>query len=288
LLSSYHGPEPETAFLRALTDEEALVRHTAVRNLTEQDPEKLLQVLGPLLYDPVKAVRIEAAARLAGPASRLMSARLKTKFDAALSEYLKATERIADFAASRHNLGNLYASLGNRDQAVLHYTKAIEIDDRFYPAKINLASIYNAQGANDKAEKLLREVLAIEPDFYETKYSLGLLLAETKKFSEAEAFLSQAAHGMPKRDRIYYNLGLVRQQLHRDEAAEEALKTAHGLAPENGDYLYALAVFYLQRHRLADAEQMALKMVALKAHSDMGKEFLGVIAKLKAASRMAH
>ncbi len=285
LLASHPGEESLSVFLEGLADEESLIRHTAVRNLPEQDPQRLVRLLGPLLYDPVKAVRIEAAARLAGVPESYMTAELKGRYESALSEYVRATERTADFAASRHNLANLYARLGDMDRAVLHYKKAIEIDDQFYPAKVNLASLYNRLGENDAAERLLREVLAIQPDFHEVEYSLGLLLAETRKYAEAEVYLAQAARGMPRRERIYYNLGLVRQHLHQDTGAEEALKTAHGLAPDNGDYLYALAVFYLQRHRLADAEQVALKMAALKTHSAMGKELLGVIEKMKAASQ---
>ena len=89
-------------------------------------------------------------------------------------------ERTADFAPSRHNLGNLYVSLGRLSEAEQHYLKAIAIDRQFYPAKVNLAMLYNGQGKKSEAERLLREVVTDHPDFYEIKYSLGLLLAEKK------------------------------------------------------------------------------------------------------------
>ncbi len=284
LWSTYPGQEITSPFLQALSDEDALVRHTAVRNLPEEDPEKLLGALGPMLYDPVKAVRIEAAARLAGIRGSAMTPAAKDRYEAALAEYIRSTERTSDFAVSRHNLGNLYTDLGDLDKAVSQYEKAIEIDDRFYPAKVNLASLCNQRGENDKAERLLREAMAVAPDMHEIKYSLGLLLAETQNYGEAETYLAAAARGMPLRDRIYYNLGLVRQHLKQDAGAEEALKTACRLLPENEDYLYALGVFYLQRNRMDESEQFAVKMAGLKTNSILGKELLEAVKKMKAAS----
>jgi tetratricopeptide (TPR) repeat protein len=98
----------------------------------------------------------------------------------ALAEYINAMQRTGDFAASRHNLGNLYADLGQTDRAIDHYRKAIAIDRLFYPAKVNLAMLYIRRGKKIPAEALLREVVEEHPDLYEIKYSLGLLLAEKK------------------------------------------------------------------------------------------------------------
>jgi tetratricopeptide (TPR) repeat protein len=284
LLSTWSDPKTESVFSKALTDEEAIVRHTAIRHFPEQNPEKLVQELGPLLYDSVKAVRIEAAARLAGLPERQMPSLLKRKFDAVFAEYVKALERTADFAPSRHNLGNLYARIGDMERAVSDYERAIRIDNSFYPAKVNLATLYNQRGENRKAETLLKEVLAQRPDLYEVDYSLGLLLAEMEKYPEAEAFLAAAARGLPKRERIFYNLALVRQHLGMDAAAELAFNAAHGLNPKNGETLYALAVFYLQRYRLAEAKQTALKLIGLETHRTMGEDLLKIIEKMGTGS----
>ena len=89
----------------------------------------------------------------------------RRQFEKALDEYLRTMERTSDFAASRHNLGNLYVNLGDPAIAEQHYLKAIAIDRQFYPAKVNLAMLYNRQGRNDAAERLLREVVTDHPDF---------------------------------------------------------------------------------------------------------------------------
>ena len=64
LLGSYPGDESNQAFELALMDEEALIRRTAVDSLNVSDPKKQTELLVAMLYDPVKAVRIEAARRL--------------------------------------------------------------------------------------------------------------------------------------------------------------------------------------------------------------------------------
>ena len=277
LLSSYGGVDSRETLERALADEEALIRQTAVRQLAASDPQADLALFGPLLYDPVKAVRIEAAQKLTAIPMEEMTSDIKIKFQSALREYVAAMERTGDFAASRHNLGNMYANLGDSETAIANYRKAIEIDRMFYPAKVNLAMLYSRIKANDQAEQLFREVVGEFPELYEIKYSLGLLLAEKKQYEEAAEYLAQAAEGLPQRARIHYNLGLLHQYLQRDQAAEIALQRAVDIDPNNLDFLYALADFYLKRNRWDDAGRIAESMVTRHPDQKIGHDILEFI-----------
>ena len=277
LLAHYPTPGSQSAFEQALVDEEALLRYTAVRHLNEPDPRKRLKRIGPLVYDPVKAVRIEAARSLVTVPANLMDLDLAKQCRKAQVEYRLAMERTADFAPSRHNLGNLYIELGETQQAVDHFLAAIAIDQQFFPAKVNLATLYNQQGDNARAEKLLREVVASQPELYDVKYSLGLLLAEMKKYQEAAVYLGDAVAGLPQRSRIHYNLGLLQQYLKRDWEAEISLVRALELEPENRDYLYALTDFYIKKQRLKEAYQIAARMVQQHPNDPMGKRMLDFI-----------
>ena len=277
LLSSYAGEESNSAFQRALTDEEALMRQTAARNLAEPDPLNRLRLVAPLLYDPVKAVRIQAAQSLTAVPLAQMPEELKEKFQMVLEEYQQAMEYAGDFAASRHNLGNMHTNLGDFEMAVEDYRKAIEIDREFYPAKVNLAMVYNQSGNNEAAERLLREVVTDHPDFYEIKYSLGLLLAETKQYEEAVKYLREAAVGMPYRTRIHYNLGLLLQQLGKDAEAEAALRSALDIEPASMDFLYALADFYVKRGKFQEARLIAEQMISEHPSSPVGTDLMKFI-----------
>jgi tetratricopeptide (TPR) repeat protein len=265
-LAAYGGETARKALESALNDEASLMRQTAVRHLPELDPGTRLTLLAPLLYDPVRGVRMEAAAAVAGTAPRELPADTRRQFDAALAEYRQAMERTADFAASRHNLGNLYRNLGQNQEAVAQYQKAAAIDGEFYPAQVNLAMLYNQLGQNQAAEALLQEVVARHPELYDIHYSLGLLLAEENRFPEAAVYLEQAAKGLPQRARIHFNLGLLLQRLDRDSEAQAALERALALAPDDPEYLYALAVFHLERGHWDEARRMTERLLA--AHPD--------------------
>jgi tetratricopeptide (TPR) repeat protein len=260
-------------------DAEALIRRTALDHLNVSDPGRQTALLTPMLYDPVKAVRIEAARKMTEISYAPLDSSQKMVFKTSLEEYQKSMQYSADFAFGRYNLANLYVALKQPQKAVENYRAAIKIDNLFYPAKVNLAMLYNQMGQNNEALTLLREVATTHPELHEVQYSLGLLLAEEKKYAEAAKYLDLAARGMPGRDRIHYNLGLLRQQLNQDSDAEASLLKAQELAPDNLDYLYALADFYLKRKKLQKARRIAREMVARHPTQRIGHDILQLIEK---------
>jgi len=277
LLTSYPGEESAAAVKLALADEDPLVRYTAVDIVGAVSPEELVDLVAPLLFDPVKAVRLEAASRLAGLPTELLRAYQQEALDEALREYQEAMEYSLDFAFAGHNLGNLYVSLQEPERAAGYFEAAIEIDDLFYPAKVNLAVLYNSMGRNEEAEVLLREVLTEYPSEHEVAYSLGLLLAEMQRYPEAAQYLRQAVDGMPERSRIQYNLGLLEQTLGREAEAQSALSRAVAIEPDNLDYLYALADHFLKRGELALALEIAERMIATHPDNDLGVQIKSFI-----------
>jgi len=264
LLTAYPGEGTRSTFEIALMDEEALIRQAAVNGLAVADEKQMVKLLAPLLYDPVKAVRIEAARRLAGkPAAHLKEEDRKV-FNRALAEFEKAMLYAADFAYGRFNLANLDMAMGRPEAAIQNYEAAIAIDDLFYPAKVNLAMLLNGMGKKDQAEKLLRQVVDSHPQQYQVAYSLGLLLAEKKKYHEAARYLAIAAHGMPGHARVHYNLGMLLDYLGKDlEAEKEFLKTLE-IEPENIHFLTAAAQYYVKRKKYEKAKALAQRIAAVK------------------------
>ena len=279
LLAAYPGEHSLQAMEIALMDEEALLRRTAVASIQLPDPEVLAGLLGPMLYDPMKAVRLEAASRIAGELTTYLTAAQRSVFQGVLREYEVAMEYSADFSSSRHNLGNLYDTLDRPDDAINAYEAAIRIDDQFFPAKANLALLYNRRGQNDRAEQLLREVVAAQPELYEMAYSLGLLLAELQNYHEAASYLEKASKGLPDRARIHYNLGLIYQYLQDNIRAETELRVALELEPRNADFQYGLADHYLKRGLLEEARPIAEDMASMHPENPIGSQLLDYIRR---------
>ena len=263
---------------KSLQDNESLIRYTVLRTLEHPDRDTTLSLIAPKLYDPVKAVRIEAAFHLAGVAREFIRKDDLESFDRGVAEYRQAMLYNSDFAAQRYNLGNLAVMEGNFDQASRSFEQALAIDDLFFPAKVNLAMIFNRQGANNKAETLLRQVVDQQPQLYETVYSLGLLLAEMGRLQEAADYLGRAADGTPSYARARYNQALALLQLKHEKEAMVAMAKAVMIEPANQDYFTTLAGLYLRSGQQSKALQLAdtvLKQVPdhaaakeLRAHLD--------------------
>jgi len=248
LLPQY-GSQGTTAMVSALRDEDPLLRRTALRGLARLGPEPRLKAVAPLLKDPIRAVRIEAARVLTSEPRELFDGYQRADFDKALEEFKQAQMAVADQPSGHLNLGVMYASTGRRDLAEKSYLTALRKDPGFLPARFNLTNLYNSMGRNADAEQVLREGIERAPKEGELYYSLGLLLAEEQRYPGAATNLGRAAELMPTRARVHYNHGLALQTLGRRSSAETALLNAHRLSENDPSILQALAIFYFQgRH----------------------------------------
>lgn len=271
-LSGYPSEGSTEAFNLALQDDDPLIRYTALSGVGAATPERVVELVAPLLFDPVKAVRIEAATQLADAPAAMLQPYQQQARTTALEEYERTMTYSLDFAFAGHNLGNLYTRLGDAARAERYYRSAIEIDDLFLPAKSNLAVLLNSQGRNDEAEALLREILEDSPEEDEAAYSLGLLLAEMERVDESVEFLGRASDGMPQRARAHYNYGLALQSVGRLTEAEVALQRALDVEPETLDFLFALADHYVKRGELQRALPLADRMIALHPQAPIGQQ----------------
>jgi tetratricopeptide (TPR) repeat protein len=286
LLSSYPAKKSFTALETALSDSDALVRQTAISTINLLQFDKDATLIFPLLYDPVKAVRIQAALSVAAIKNLKLTNDQKSVLDSGIKEYISSMEYSSDFPAGRYNLALMYHSLGQADKAIENYEQSIKIDNLFFPAKNNLAMLYNAQGENEKAVELFVQILENRPQMHDIAYSLGLLLVEQKRHNEAVVYLQRAAGGLPGRARIQYNLGLLLQYLKKDKDAEKMLLKAVLLDPGSFDFLFALADHYIKRNRMNNAVIVANQMIALFPDNKIGYDILKYATAMKQKNNM--
>jgi Flp pilus assembly protein TadD len=267
------------AFRRALLDEEPLIRRTAVAVAPIADEAERVARLAPLLADPFRAVRLEAAAQLAGTSPALLKPYQKDALDTALADYVKAMEYSLDFSYAGHNLGLMYERMRDPVRAEGAYRAALAVDDLSYPPKANLAMLLARQGKSAEAEKLLREVLAAYPDLADVAYALGLLVAEKGAMPEAAALLARAAAGMPGNGRAAYNAGLALAQVGRDAEAERMLRQASAIDPSSYDVLFALADFLLRKGKPAEVGPLADRMAAIDPARPEAAQLRGLLGR---------
>jgi len=254
-LSVYPSVKAQDALRKALNDPDPLLRFTATGRYMPADSALLLHALLPLLSDPIKSVRMEAASRLATYPKTAFGEIQFPLFIKALEEYKQSQEYVADFPAGRYNLGNYYSKLKDLPKAEENYLAAIAIDNLFYPAKLNLALLYYQQGKIDPAERLYLDLVKNNPDVAEVYYYLALLYGEQKKYVEAIALLETASVMPNCNPRIWYNLGLLYQMTGQNDKCEAALRKGLKPDPCNYDLLYALFVFQMNNHNREKASQ---------------------------------
>jgi tetratricopeptide (TPR) repeat protein len=252
-LSAYQSPKAQDAVRRSLNDPDPLLRHAAAENYMALDSASLFGTLAPLLNDPVRSVRMEAASRLMTFPESSFNAIQITAFRKALDEHRKSLEYVADFPTGRYNLGNYYSKLSNWAKAEENYREAIVIDNLFAPAKVNLAIIYYQQGKTDPAATLFQDMVANHPDITDGYYYLALMYAEQNRYSEAIALLETAISKPGNNPRLFYNLGLLYQMTNQNERCESTLVRGLGLDPGNFDILYALFAFHMNQNNPSKA-----------------------------------
>jgi tetratricopeptide (TPR) repeat protein len=233
-------PVAEAVAREALADEDPLVRLGALEAVETLEPGARPGLVQPLLRDPVRAVRIEAAKVLA-PARPSIPAPDRPALDAALDEYRRAQLVSADRAEAHLNLGLLELGLGRPVAAEREYRLAIERNARFLPAYVNLADLYRIQGREREGERALREALALDPLSAEVHHALGLLLVRTGNAETALEHLRQAATLRPAEPRYAYVYGVALHSTGDTPGALAALDRALARSPFDRDILVALA-----------------------------------------------
>jgi len=280
LLAGYPGDSTAALLRRALDDDDPLIRYTALTSVSAPTPQAYAALVAPLLFDPVRLVRLEAAARLAGSGPGMLKPYQQQALASNLADYEAAMTASLDFAHAGYNLGNLYTRLGDAPRAEQYYRTALRVDDLFYPAKMNLAVLLNSQGRNTEAEQLLRQAVDAVPQAPDAPYMLGLLLAEMNRVGDAIPFFERAAARDPTRARTYYNLGLALQQVGRIPDAGVALRRAFELEPRNTDYVVALGDYYMRHDQPRRALELADRVLAATPNDPLG-------ARLRAAAEQA-
>ncbi len=251
------------ARLAATGDEDPLVRATAVGGLDRLAPGARVAGAAPLLDDPVRAVREEAARVLSAVPPESLDPAQRRALEKALAEFEAAQRATADLPPAHLNLAVLHANRGRPDLAEVEYLTALRMDPGFLPARANLALLYNRAGRNEQAKRVLREALELAPEEGELHYSLGLLLAEDERYDQAAAALGRAVQRLPGRARVRYNHGLALLRSGREAEAEAALLEAQALDPGDRGAAHALAVLYTQRADWERALPHARRLVEL-------------------------
>ena len=196
----------------ALDDPSALVRAAAIEVFDVVPPAQRRAVL-PLLADPSRTVRMQAARALAALPTATFDAAAVEAFGRAAGEYVAAERHNADRPEHRTNLGGFLAERGDFAAAESEFRAALRLDARYTPAWANLADMLRAQGRETEAESTLREGIATLPADATLHHALGLSLVRQQRSDEALRELRRATELDPDNARFRYVYEIALEEL---------------------------------------------------------------------------
>jgi predicted CXXCH cytochrome family protein len=256
-LEQVPGREALDILLGALRHADPQVRYQALNNLDAYPYEQWRDAVGPLLSDPVRAVRIAAADLFVPvPDARLLNAFRGPlgKAKAELEAYLKSQ---LDFSVGNLGLADFYMKQQDYSNAERYYLRGLKQDSMMNYARLNLSTLYNTQRRNDEALAVLETAERTDPRNGRVNYQCGLLLAEMNRLPEAESQFRKAIANQYSDPRLYYNYGVLVQQQGKAKEAERIFREGIRMQPLHEDLNYALAFLLMQLKRVADAREPA-------------------------------
>jgi Flp pilus assembly protein TadD len=204
LLPSAGAAPPPSLLEAAVRDGDPYVRRGAVAGALALEPSARAALLWPLLSDPIRTVRQEAARALAPLPREAIAAADRGRLEAGVAEFVASQLLDADRAEAHVGLGALYAETGDPARAEAEYRTALRLLPAFGAASVNLADLYRQQGRDAEGERVLREALSVSPRDPGVHHALGLALVRLRRLAEAVGQLRAAAELSPSDSRYAY------------------------------------------------------------------------------------
>ena len=227
LLEPVDTPAGRQTLVNQLDNPEPLIRIGALRALRRQTPEFRLQHGSHLLRDPIRSVRIEAAATFTEEHDMLPLEDGRA-FPVALEELRTAMRTAASMPEAALRFAELESRLGNTGAATGLYEHAMRIGDK-------LATVQHA---------------------------FGLHLVRAGLPADALPHLERAAELDPSAPRFTYVYGVALNSLGRTETALDVLRSARERFPEHFDTGFALATIYRDAGQIDAALEVATELSA--------------------------
>jgi predicted CXXCH cytochrome family protein len=279
LLAQPFGSRDFRVIESGLGSPDPLVRIAALRHLRGLPAELRLRLPGAgLLADPVRGVRIEAAAAYAGM-SDLLPLEATRAFGSAAADLRTAYEALANRPEALVALATFESAEGDVSKAVRLYEQALRIEPRAVTARANLADTLRRLGEEGRAEDLLREGLALDENSAALHHALGLSFVRSGRPDEALAELRRAAELAPYNPRFAYVLGIALNSLGEQAEAVRVLREAR--ARFDGDFDIAMVLATILRDSGDQEAALDIAYTLARRHPE-DQNVVGLLRSLQA------
>ncbi len=273
-LEKYPDPQLAPLLERWTGDPDALVRRATAHALAGLEPPARARLTAPLLSDPVRDVRLEAAATMAPVPKQLLDAATRVALQKALREQRASLAADADRSEAQYNLGVLELALGNAAEAEGAFRLAIQRDPSDAPAYLDLAEVLRGTGREAEAEATLRGALVWDAGDASVHHALGLSLVRQGRNAEALPFLEKAAQLGAANPRFAYVYAVALKDSGNRRRALTVLERTQARFPGNLEVLTLLVQLHRDAGDMDGARRWARKLGAAAPSATAIQQFV--------------
>lgn len=233
-------PEHMGTLVEAAHDSSPLVRAAAARATESMPPQSRAPLIGHLLTDKLRSVRVAAGRALAATGGSNLNPALKRAFGPVMEEVRTTELANGERPGAWLNLGVLESDLGRLQQAEYATRKALKMNPDLVAAGVNLADILRMQGREEESRQILISALEQHPNNPSLHHALGLAWVRDNNPEHAVEHLGKAAAWDPSDPRLALVHGLCLGQLKRHGEAVFVFENALISVPGDSDLRLAL------------------------------------------------
>jgi tetratricopeptide (TPR) repeat protein len=142
---------------------------------------------------------------------------------------------------------------GKHDEAIHYFQSALKLAPNFYPAHNNLGTVYLSMSNFEQAQAEFEAVLKIKQSDTEAYFNLGNVFLLTQRYEEALHMVEEGLRRQPNSGFGEFLLGSVYERQARMNEAERALRDAIRLDPGLARAHLGLVNLYLRQQRTREA-----------------------------------
>ncbi len=216
-LGDYPSRQTLMTSLQMLKSSDADIRRAALQSLEAFPIQHSLKYIFPVLEDPVKTVRLEAARILLTIPQGTMQKEQKELLEKVTEEYRQSLLFVAERPEAQLALAQLYQSRGEIKQAETALQEALTLQDQYVPAYVNYVSFLQQQGREADAYELLQKGLKVT-NGAALYHSLGLWYVRNREKDKGLKYLQQAAEMEADNPRYQYVYAVAVGDKHPEQA----------------------------------------------------------------------
>ena len=262
-LGQFGGRDALQTATALLYDDDPLLRVSTIRAIAFLPLHQQLQLLQPLIDDPVTAVRMEVALALAGVPLDQISADQAAALRTLFTEYLAVYTQHSDMRGTQLQLGIFHTQRGDLPAAEAAYREAIALNVQLVPGYLNLADLLRSQQRDEEAKSLLLQALEIAPGHGDTLHALGLLETRHQQSKLALDYLKRAAEVEQQGSRHRFVYAIALHDLGQPQAAITQLKSLLRQVPQSEEVILALANYSAELGQVTAARGYARQLLKI-------------------------